>query len=140
VRPLGDLIAESDIIVNGTFQETDNPIDFVNEAEMELKRMKFMADTCRRILAAAGVEERFGEYGSYDMFNTTHVFGTCRMGKDSNTSVVDEYCRSHRWRNLMVTDTSVFPSSGGGESPSLSIYANSLRAAHYIKRHGIEGA
>ena len=33
VRPLGDLIAEADIIVNGTFQETDNPIDFVTEAE-----------------------------------------------------------------------------------------------------------
>jgi len=29
VRPLNDLISESDIIVNGTFQETENPIDFV---------------------------------------------------------------------------------------------------------------
>jgi N5-(carboxyethyl)ornithine synthase len=33
VRPLNDLISESDIIVNGTFQETDNPVDFVIEAE-----------------------------------------------------------------------------------------------------------
>jgi choline dehydrogenase-like flavoprotein len=33
-----------------------------------------------------------------------------------------------------VTDASIFPSSGGGESPSLTIYANSLRAAHYLKR------
>ena len=32
-RPLSDLIAESDIIVNGTFQEPDHPIDFVTEAE-----------------------------------------------------------------------------------------------------------
>ena len=32
-RPLNDLISESDIIVNGTFQETDNPVDFVIEAE-----------------------------------------------------------------------------------------------------------
>jgi N5-(carboxyethyl)ornithine synthase len=32
-RPLCDLIAESDLIINGTFQETDNPIMFVNEAE-----------------------------------------------------------------------------------------------------------
>lgn len=32
-RPLNDLIGESDIIVNGTFQETDNPVDFVTEAE-----------------------------------------------------------------------------------------------------------
>jgi len=33
VRPLNDLISESDIIVNGTFQETENPVDFVIEAE-----------------------------------------------------------------------------------------------------------
>ena len=32
-RPLADLISEADIIVNGTFQETDNPIDYVIEAE-----------------------------------------------------------------------------------------------------------
>ncbi len=105
-------------------------------AEMELKRLKFMADTCRSILSAAGVEKLFEEYGSYDMFNSTHVFGTCRMGKNSETSVVDSYARSHRWRNLMITDASIFPSSGGGEAPSLSIYANSLRAAHYLKKHG----
>ena len=33
MRPLNDLISEADIIVNGTFQETDNPTDFVTEAE-----------------------------------------------------------------------------------------------------------
>ncbi len=32
-RPLTDLISEADIIVNGTFQDTANPIDFVTEAE-----------------------------------------------------------------------------------------------------------
>jgi len=42
--------------------------------------------------------------------------------------VVDAQCRSHRWRNLLITDASVFPSSGGGEAPSLTIYANALRA------------
>ena len=32
-RPLTDLISEADIIVNGTFQDTAHPIDFVTEAE-----------------------------------------------------------------------------------------------------------
>ena len=32
-RPLTDLINESDIIINGTFQEPDNPLMFVTEAE-----------------------------------------------------------------------------------------------------------
>jgi alanine dehydrogenase len=35
VRPLRDLISETDIIVNGTFQDTDNPVDFVTEKESE---------------------------------------------------------------------------------------------------------
>ena len=33
VQPLADLISETDIIVNGTFQDTENPIDFVTEEE-----------------------------------------------------------------------------------------------------------
>lgn len=32
-RPLLDLISESEIIINGTFQDIDNPINFVNENE-----------------------------------------------------------------------------------------------------------
>ena len=32
-RPLLDLISESDIIINGTFQDTDDPFDFVIEEE-----------------------------------------------------------------------------------------------------------
>ena len=32
-RPLTELISEADIIVNGTFQDTENPIDFVTETE-----------------------------------------------------------------------------------------------------------
>jgi len=108
-------------------------------AEMEIQRLAFIQKISRQALEAAGVKQRLEEFGTYDMFNATHVFGTTRMGRDPETSVVDEHCRSHRWRNLMVTDCSVFPSSGGGESPSLTIYANSLRAAHFVKQHGISG-
>ena len=35
VRPLSDLISESEIIINGTYQDTDNPIDFVTEDEKD---------------------------------------------------------------------------------------------------------
>ncbi len=34
-RPLTELISEADIIVNGTFQDTENPIDFVTEEESD---------------------------------------------------------------------------------------------------------
>ncbi len=33
VRPLSDLISESEIVINGTYQDTDNPIYFVTKAE-----------------------------------------------------------------------------------------------------------
>lgn len=32
-RPLMDLIKESEIIINGTYQDTDDPIDYVKESE-----------------------------------------------------------------------------------------------------------
>ncbi len=35
VRPLSDLISESEIIINGTYQDTNNPIDFVTEDEKD---------------------------------------------------------------------------------------------------------
>lgn len=35
VKPLSDLISESEIIINGTYQDTDHPIDFVTEAEKD---------------------------------------------------------------------------------------------------------
>jgi choline dehydrogenase-like flavoprotein len=100
--------------------------------EDELSRLAFMAKTARKLLEAAGAKDRVEEYGTYDYFSSTHVFGTCRMGRDAETSVVDPQCRSHRWRNLFIVDASVFPSSGGGESPSLTIEALALRAAAYI--------
>ncbi len=100
--------------------------------DTELHRMQFMAGTARDILRAAGAGEIFEEYGSYDNFSSTHVFGTCRMGDDPDKSVVDARCRSHRWRNLFIVDASVFPSSGGGESPSLTIEALAIRAADHL--------
>jgi len=79
--------------------------------EMALRRLEFMARTTRQILLAAGVEEIFEEYGTYDFFNSTHVFGTCRMGTDPQQSVVDPYGRSHRWRNLFIADAALIMAS-----------------------------
>lgn len=96
--------------------------------DMACRRLRFMAETCRRILKAAGVTELIGEGGTYDEFGSSHVFGTCRMGGDSATSVLGKDNRVHGWQNLWVCDASAFPSSGGGESPSLTIQALTLRA------------
>lgn len=105
--------------------------------DMAIRRLRFMTETCRKIIAAAGCTEVIEEFSSVDAFSSTHVFGTCRMGHDPETSVVDAHCRSHRWRNLFIADASVFPSSGGGESPGLTIQALSLRAADHLIREGL---
>uniref|UniRef100_A4WZS5 GMC family oxidoreductase n=1 Tax=Cereibacter sphaeroides (strain ATCC 17025 / ATH 2.4.3) TaxID=349102 RepID=A4WZS5_CERS5 len=95
-------------------------------------RLRFMARTCRAILAAAGCAAPFEEFSSADAFSSTHVFGTCRMGHDPMRNVVDGWGRSHRWPNLFVADASLFPSSGGGESPGLTIQALALRTADHL--------
>jgi choline dehydrogenase-like flavoprotein len=95
----------------------------------EIKRLRFMAEQSRRLLKEAGADNLVEEFGAWDSLSATHVFGTCRMGADSRTSVVDSQCRSHDHPNLYVADASVFPSSGGGESPSLTIHALAVMAA-----------
>lgn len=100
-------------------------------SSVEIERLKFMAYQSRRLLQEAGAE-LVEEIGAWDHFSATHVFGTCRMGNDARSSVVDATGRSHEHRNLFVTDASVFPSSGGGEAPSLTIQALAVRTADAI--------
>ena len=97
--------------------------------ESDVARLRFMARKSHELLAASGAERVYENYSSWDWFAATHVFGTCRMGDESANSVVDGFGRSHRWRNLWIADASVFPSSGGGEGPSLTIQALALRTA-----------
>jgi choline dehydrogenase-like flavoprotein len=91
-----------------------------------------MSSKCREILQASDAFEIVECLTTWDIFNSTHVFGTCRMGADPATSVTNAKLRSHRWRNLWITDASVFPSSGGGEAPALTIQALALRTAATI--------
>jgi choline dehydrogenase-like flavoprotein len=100
--------------------------------ESEVQRLRFMAGMCRKILRAAGVTQLVEEYGTMDFFNSTHVFGTCRMGDNPADSVVNAFGQSHSLENLSICDASVFPSSGGGESPSLTIAALAIRNADAV--------
>lgn len=58
----------------------------------------------------------------------SHLQGTLRMGTDPRTSVIDGKQVHHRWRNLTVVGTSVFPTCSAA-NPSLTAAALSLRAA-----------
>lgn len=81
----------------------------------------------RRIAAAAGGKSAFFSYDS------AHLMGTCRMGDDPKTSVVDAWCRSHDVPNLFICDGSVFVTSSAA-NPSLTIEALAARTADYLAR------
>ncbi len=61
-----------------------------------------------------------------------HQAGTCRMGKDPKTSVVDPSCRIHDMDNVYVVDGSVHVNNGGF-NPSLTIQALAYWAAAKMK-------
>lgn len=84
--------------------------------------MRRTARACRAVLAEAGAELA-EETGSRDAFTATHVFGTARMGTDPSVSITDAMGRTHDHPNLWIAYASLFPGSGGGESPSLTIMA-----------------
>ena len=60
-----------------------------------------------------------------------HVIGTTRMGEDPATSVVDPFGRIHDLDNVVVADSSVFPTASG-YGPTLTLVALAARAAGHL--------
>jgi choline dehydrogenase-like flavoprotein len=60
-----------------------------------------------------------------------HQNGTCRMGLDPTTSVLDPNCKAHELDNLYVVDSSCFVSASA-VNPSLTIIANAIRIADHL--------
>jgi choline dehydrogenase-like flavoprotein len=67
-----------------------------------------------------------------------HQMGTCRMGEDPTTSVVDRYCRLHEVPNVFVVDSSFFP-TGFGLNPMVTVVANALRVGTWIVEESRRG-
>ena len=84
-----------------------------------------MTDDGTRIMEAADADRVLVSQGTH------HVLGTCRMGADPATSVVDANCRTHDIDNLWVCDGSVLPSVGA-VNPSLTIQAIATRTANHM--------
>ena len=61
-----------------------------------------------------------------------HTMGTMKMGTDASQSVLDPYCKVHELDNVYVTDGSFFVSAGA-VNPTLTIIAQTLRVADFIK-------
>ena len=67
-----------------------------------------------------------------------HELGTCRMGDNPKTSVLNKWNQSHDIKNLFVVDGSSFV-SGGWQNPTMTILALSMRASEYLAEQMRQG-
>lgn len=137
VGGMGEFLPNKDTFVSLDEKEKDSfgvPLARIQSflGENEVKQLEFISTKCREILEASGAEDIIDTISSYDLFTATHVYGTCMMGNDPETSVVDSSCCTHEIPNLYIADASVFASSGGGISPALTVSAIGLRVADLI--------
>jgi len=106
------------------------PVVQFNWGENDLKLFRNMRESVMEVLDTCGVEtvinrdERPGGFAS-------HEVGTCRMGADPKTSVLNSYCQSHEIKNLFVVDGSCF-TTFSEKNPTLTIAALAVRSARYI--------
>jgi choline dehydrogenase-like flavoprotein len=89
--------------------------------------------SARKVLIEAGARRTFA-YGP--VRNTGwHIMGTCRMGDDRSTSVVDATGKCHDLDNLFIADSSVFP-TGSCVNPANTIQALALHIGQQIVDRG----
>lgn len=98
--------------------------------------LKAMETKLRELFAAANVKEIISM--DYRPGSDGHNLGTCRMGSNADSSVLNSYCQSHDIPNLFVVDGSCFVTSGTS-NPALTIMAIAKRSAEYIVEEGKKG-
>ncbi|HXQ28224.1 MAG TPA: GMC family oxidoreductase [Gemmatimonadales bacterium] len=103
----------------------------------DLATMRFLQAKALAILEAAGARRAWADPVNPSTF-AVHLLGTCRMGDDPRTSVVDRYNRTHDVRNLFLCDGSSFVTSGRGQ-PTCTIQALAYRAGEHIAQFARRG-
>jgi choline dehydrogenase-like flavoprotein len=92
---------------------------------------RYLADKSEMWLKEAGALKVWKSIPGRDLSGGQHQAGTCRMGNDPKTSVVDRCCRVHDINNLFVIDGSVHVTNGGF-NPVLTIMAIAYWASDHI--------
>lgn len=108
------------------------------EHEQDLRLYRHFQERGRELLTAAGALAIHDQPINDDPGSTVHLLGTCRMGDDPATSVVDKFHRAHDVPNLFIVDGSSFVTSGRGQ-PTLTIQALAFRAADHMAEFARRG-
>jgi choline dehydrogenase-like flavoprotein len=95
----------------------------------DLRLMTYARDRATDLIDAAGATRHWA-YPIERVWPEVHLLGTCRMGNDASSSVVDRYHRTHDVPNLFLVDGSSFVTSGRGQ-PTMTIQALAFRAAEH---------
>jgi choline dehydrogenase-like flavoprotein len=96
----------------------------------DIKNMEFFRQKSLEVLQAAGATKVWASPVN-DSRGGAHNRGTCRMGNDPKTSVVDKFHRAHEVPNLFVVDGSNLV-TGGRNHPTMTIQALAYRAAEHL--------
>jgi choline dehydrogenase-like flavoprotein len=92
--------------------------------------MKFLNGKAKQLHDAAGAIRTWGAEPGVST-GSAHFLGTCRMGNDRRTSVIDRFHRTHDVRNLFICDGSSMVTSSRGQ-PTMTIMALAFRAGELI--------
>jgi len=103
----------------------------------DLANVTFLQDWAVAIAEAAGAARVWREPVVPGTVGA-HLLGTCRMGNDPASSVVDRFHRSHEVPNLFICDGSSMVTSGRGQ-PTMTIMALAFRAAEHIGQSARRG-
>jgi choline dehydrogenase-like flavoprotein len=98
-----------------------------------LRTAALMLEHATEWLRAAGAVRVWGKEPRLQLSAGQHQAGTCRMGDDPRTSVVDAWGRVHAHDNLFVADGSVHVTNGGF-NPVLTILALAFRTSEHLAR------
>jgi choline dehydrogenase-like flavoprotein len=104
----------------------------------DLKLAKWLNDRSLELLDAAGATQKWS-YPIIEQEFAVHLLGTCRMGNDAKTSVINADHRTHDVKNLFLCDGSSLVTSGRGQ-PTMTIEALAFRAADRITALAKSGA
>jgi choline dehydrogenase-like flavoprotein len=109
-----------------TLDENGHELFLSDFQRHELERINRAREFSTRVLEAAGATQIL-----WSGLATTHMQGSCRMGADPGTSVVDTHGQSHEVKRLYVGDSSLHPRTLS-VNPSLTIMALASRLADYL--------
>jgi choline dehydrogenase-like flavoprotein len=97
----------------------------------DIATMRYFMERSLELMDAAGATRTAGFFDEEGSPWSQHLLGTCRMGNDPDTSVVDRFNRSHDVPNLFMCDGSSMVTSSRGQ-PTMTIMALAFRTADYI--------